>query len=299
MASQEYQKFLAKLFSKRLQPPASIEEARDNFEQWLSSYPAAKDVQMEPLQEGALQGLWVKAPKIDPNKVVLFFHGGGFCLGSPRSHQDLMGRISQHTGVAVLGIAYRKAPENPFPAALEDAITSYNWLLSQGYASEEIALAGSSSGGGLCLSLMLALKEKGQPMPACAVLICPWVDLTMTGDSMVFNEGKDMLSKARLEPHRNRYVGNFAQDDPLVSPLFGELSGLPPLFIQIGQCDLLYSETVALAKKAKQAGVETLLDEWPEMVHTFPFFAKDFPEAREAIERAGKFIAGKLSKFRN
>lgn len=294
MASQEYQNFLKKLFANPPRPASTIQEMRMNFEQWLSNYRAATDVKIEPWQSGALQGLWVKASNVDSQKVILFFHGGGFSLGSPLSHQDMMGRISERVGVPILGIAYRLAPEHPFPAALEDTITAYEWLLSHGYDPEKIALAGSSAGGGLCLSLMLALKKAKQPLPLCAYLISPWVDLTLKGESVAKNEGKDIISKGRLLPHRDRYVGAAQQKDPLVSPLFGNLSGLPPLFIQIGQQDLLYSEAVALAEKAKEAGVETVLDEWPEMIHTFPFFAQDFPEAREAIRKGAMFLAEKL-----
>ncbi len=179
MTSQEYKQFLTRLFSKPPQPVISIQEARQNFEQWLSSYTASQDVRLEPWQEGSLKGLWARAPEINPQKVVLFFHGGGYTLGSPWSHQDMMGRLSAVSGAAVLGIAYRLSPEHPFPVPLEDALTSYRWLLSNGYAPDQIALAGSSAGGGLCLSLLLALKKEKEPLPACAYLISPWVDLTM------------------------------------------------------------------------------------------------------------------------
>ena len=294
MASQEYQNFLTKLFANPPQPAPTIQELRANFEQWLSNYRAAKEIKIEPWQSGALQGLWVRAPHADSKKVVLFFHGGGFTLGSPTSHQDMMGRISELAGVAVLGLAYHLAPEHPFPAALEDALKAYKWLLAHGYPHDKIALAGASAGGGLCLSLLLALKKENQPLPTCAYLSSPWIDLTMQGDSINQNDGKDILTRARLSLHRDRYIGTAQQEDPLVSPLFGDLSGLPPLFIQVGRHDLLYSEAVVLAKKAKQAGVETVLDEWPEMIHFFPFFAQDFPEAREAIQKAGIFLGEKL-----
>lgn len=190
----------------------------------------------------------------------------------------------------MLGIGYRLAPEHPFPGALEDAMTAYHWLLHHPYPSSHILFAGDSAGGGLALSLCLQAKLEKAPLPAACICICPWVDLAMTGKSYETNKGKDFLRPASLAFAAKMYCNGKDPKNPLISPYYGDLRGLPPLLIQTGESELLLDEAVAIAEKAKKSGVDTVLEKWPEMVHTWHLFARELPEGRDAIEEIGKFV---------
>lgn len=282
MPSQEYLDFYQKLIAKALPADAPIEEVRAGFEKWMADYPPPPEIRFEEFSIGQLPACWAFAPGVHRQPVVLFFFGGAFSAGSVRSHRGLIGRIGAASGCAVLGIDYRLAPEHPFPAALEDAMTAYRWLLHHPYPHNQIALAGSSAGGGLLLSLMLRLKLEKMPLPAAGVCICPWVDLS----KRAYANRKDLLRPDRLIKSAEMYAGRRDPKDPFISPLYGDLSDLPPLFIQTGTRELLYEEIVALGQKVENAQFE----KWPDMIHCWHLFANQLPEGREAIEKIGQFL---------
>lgn len=288
--SKEFEKFLRELKEKAVPPITSIEEGRVVFETFMKDYPPAPEVRFEFFSIGELGAVWAFAPDVNRRRILLFFHGGGYTGGSIESHKNLIGRLSASTGAAVCAVQYRLAPENPFPAALNDALTAYRWLLHHPYARSRIVICGSSAGGGLAASLFIRLKMEKIAMPAGGICICPWVDLTMKSESIRTNAGKDRLNAQYLALCAEKYAGGKDLADPLISPLFGDLEGLPPLFIQTGTSDLLYDEAVQLAERAKKKGVAVSLDVWQGMFHTWMLFAPRFPECQAAIDRAGEFV---------
>jgi epsilon-lactone hydrolase len=298
MASREYETFYQDLLSKKTNSLLPLEETRANFEAYLKSFPPDPEVRFETFSIGDLPGTWAFAPEVNRRRILLFFMGGGFTAGSIESHKNLIGRLSAAAGAAVCGVQYRLAPEHPYPAALDDALTAYRWLLHHPYARSRILISGISAGGGLTLSLLLKLKLEKIAMPAGAVVFCPWFDLTLSGDSSKTNKEKDILSADRLAWCAEKYAAGKDFKDPLLSPVYGDLSGLPPLFIQAGARDLLYSDSTRFAKKGEEQGSPVTLDVWPDMIHAWQMCAPQFPEAQEALERAGEFVE-KLFKDRS
>jgi epsilon-lactone hydrolase len=249
----------------------------------------------ERVSADGVDGEWI-AVNAQHDKAILYFHGGGFRLGSVSSHRELIARISEASGCTVLAINYRLAPEHRFPAQLEDAATAYAWMLSQGLKSENIALAGDSAGGNLVLSTMLNLRERRQPLPAAGVLMSPWTDLAATGASYV--------SRAEADPIHQRpmvlalakiYLGKDRDPrTPLASPLYADLADLPPLLIQVGDRETVLDDSVMFAEKARAAGTKVELQVWDGMIHVFQMFAAEVLEARQAINSIGIFLTEHL-----
>lgn len=290
MTSKEYDTLLEQL---KKRPPSAhlpIQEVRAAFEKFLASFPPESDIEFESIAIASIPACWALAPGVSRKKVILFFHGGGFNAGSIESHRDLMGRISRTSGCAVLAIAYRLAPEHPFPAALEDVLNGYRWLLDGPYSHSDVIFAGTSAGGGLALSLCLKLKDESLPQPAAVICICPTVDLTLRSDSMKRNKERDWVRVDRLASAARDYCKGQDPIAPLISPLYGDLHGLPPLLIQVGSYEILRDEAVAIAEQAKESGVSVTLEEWPEMIHCWQLFASKVPEGQEAIDHIGKFL---------
>ena len=214
---------------------------------------------------------------------MLYLHGGGYVLGSLDTHAELMGRIAASCRAPVLGVDYRLAPENPFPAAVDDAVASYERLIEQGIKPEAIVLAGDSAGGGLALACMLALKAAGKPLPAGAMLLSPWSDLTATGESINTRAEVDpMISPELLQPMADTYVGKDDAANPLISPLFGDLAGLPPLLIQVGDFEVLLDDSTRLATAAEAAGVSVELEIFDGGFHVFQN-QPQLPESAQAL----------------
>lgn len=296
MASREYETFYDGVIARpsgAVDPDQPIGEIRRRFEAWLSTFPPDPDVQFEPLQFQLVPILKCSLPSLQSKGAILFFHGGGYNAGSNASHRDLMGRLSRASERPVFGVDYRLAPEHPYPAALEDAEIAYSSLLEEGYSPSQIAFAGSSAGGGLLLALLLHLRQQQHPLPACALCMSPWVDLTQSGRSIRSNDGRDLVRVARLESAAAMYCGSRSRTDPLVSPLYGDLRGLPPLFIQVGNREILLDQIVAFANRAREQKIEVALDIWPEMFHAWQLFAKEIPEGRAAIEKMGRWFKEK------
>ncbi|MEE8436092.1 MAG: alpha/beta hydrolase [bacterium] len=245
---------------------------------------------------GGISGKWIAAPGAAEDQVVLYLHGGGYAMGSVQSHGALVGRLSRAGGVRALAIDYRLAPEHPFPAGLQDAMAAYRWLLEQGIAPEKIVIAGDSAGGGLTLATLVTLRDEGVPLPAGGVCLSPWTDLALTGDSFRTKVDADpMISPANAEQFVKWYVDGQHPKSPLISPLYADLSGLPPLMIQVGTAEILLDDSTRLAERAKAAGVEVVYEAWEDMIHVWHFFAPMLEEGQQAIDAAGAFISAMMN----
>lgn len=265
-----------------------VEVMRTDFDGLADPPPPGTDV--EPVQCGGVPAEWVGAPGVRPGPAILYLHGGGFRLGSPRSHRGLAAMLGAATGCRVLVPDYRLAPEHAFPAPVDDACEIYRWLRAQDGAAG-IAVAGDSAGGGLAVSTMLALRDAGDTLPFAAVLMSPWTDLTMSGASYEERAAADPLNqRATLLAMARGYLGGADPRDKLASPLFADLSGLPPLLIQVGAREIVFSDAALLAERAVAAGVAATLSEWDGMVHVFQQFPAEAPQAAEAIREAGDFL---------
>ena len=235
---------------------------------------------------------WVTTEHANRHRVVLYLHGGGYKLGSARSHRDLMTRISTAAGCRVLGLNYRLAPEHAFPAPVQDALAAYQWLLTMGVKNEHIAVAGDSAGGGLAAALCLNLRMLRMPMPAAAVMLSAWTDLTARSASYETRAALDPIhQRAMILNTARNYLGEQGNPtDPLASPLFGDLQGLPPLLLQVGDRETVLDDSTRFAAKARAAGVEVQLEIYDNMIHVFQQFAGELPEGRRAIESIGRFL---------
>jgi acetyl esterase/lipase len=249
-------------------------------------------VTCEQVTAGDVDGEWISPADAPQDKAVLYFHGGGFRIGSVASHRDLIAQIAVASGCRVLAIDYRLAPEHRFPAALDDALAAYDWMLERGFEPANIAFAGDSAGGNLALAAMLALRERKRPLPAAAVLMSPWTDLAATGASYVSRAEADPIHQRPmiLALAKNYLGGQGDPCDPLVSPLYADLTGLPPFLIQVGNRETVLDDSVMLADKARAAGVEVDLQVWDGMIHVFQMFGAKLPEAHRAIAETARFL---------
>lgn len=226
---------------------------------------------------------------------MLYLHGGGFTVGSPRSHRAFVSRLSSATRSRALSLEYRLAPEHPFPAAIEDAVAAYRWLLDVHASPERVVVAGDSAGGGLAISAMVAARDEGLPMPGALVVVSPWVDLTCSGASMQTHRDDDVwLDPDGATEVAGVYLGGADPADPLASPLFADHTGLPPTLIVVGTAEILLDDARRLADRMRAAGGTVVLDEWTDMLHVFPAFAPYVPESRRAIRQIGAFVDRRL-----
>ncbi len=239
-----------------------------------------------------IAGEWVRAPAAGTERAILYLHGGAFVMGSPATHRELAARLSAAMSARVLVLDYRLAPEHPFPAAMQDAISAYRWLLDTGYTEQNLILGGDSAGGGLALQTLLALRDEGSPLPAAAFFLSPVTD-------MVRLDGESYSTRAHLDPiaspetHRiimPHYVGENAPDTPLLSPVNMDLSGLPPLCIHVGDHEVLLSDSVRFAERARACHVDVEFKAWPTMWHVFQANARFVPEARQSIDEIARFV---------
>jgi monoterpene epsilon-lactone hydrolase len=297
MVSPESERIRRWLFQniKNAPLPASIEEARKNLEGMSSWLPLPAGTRVEPTTAGGVPCDWVSAPDTDAARVCLCLHGGGYTMGSSKATHVLASSFSAASGCRVLVIDYRLAPEHPFPAALEDTITAYRWLLDQGIPPSRIVILGLSAGGGLALSALVSLRDAGVALPAAAVLLSPWIDLAATGPSVTTRaEADPWLTDAMNHYHAELYAGGKDVRHPLISPLYADLHGLPPLLIQVGGDEIMLDDSTRVAERARAVGVEVTLDIWEGMWHLWHAFASRLPEGKGAIEQVGQFIRRKL-----
>ncbi|MDK1020753.1 MAG: alpha/beta hydrolase [Candidatus Hydrogenedentes bacterium] len=289
MASEELQKVLNILKKNAAQRPGSLEESRERMNKM--AFPRQDGVSYDEVDAGGIPALWVTAPDAADDRVVLYLHGGGYVLGSLISHQDLVARISKAAKSRVLYIDYRLAPEHPFPAAVEDATDAYRWLLSTGIDASRAVVAGDSAGGGLTVATMVSLRDAGDPLPAAAVCISPWVDLEGVGESMTTNAGVDpMVRQEGLVDMAKSYLAGADPRTPLAAPLYADLKGLPPTLIQVGSHETLLDDSTRLFERAKEAGVDVLLEKGEGLFHVWHAFAPMLPEGQQAIDRLGEYI---------
>jgi acetyl esterase/lipase len=297
MPSKEYKDILEFLASMPDTSGLSFEERRSNFEEQVSQLPVAKSVSCEPVSAGGIPAEWIVPAEAPKRKVILYLHGGGYCIGSINTHRGMVSHIARVAETRALLIDYRLAPENPFPAALEDSTAAYKWLLSQGIVAGDIIIAGDSAGGGLTISTLVSLKEKGIPSPAAAVLISPWVDMAITGDSIISKADIDpMVTKEGLIEMAEAYMGDTDPRTPLASPLFADLEGLPPMLIHVGTAEILLDDAIRMFDHARKAGVEVTLNKAEDMCHVWHFFTIMLPEALEAIEEVARFMRKHLGE---
>jgi acetyl esterase/lipase len=249
------------------------------------------DIAYTPATIAGVPAEWSEAPGSDASRVLLFLHGGGYCSGSIVSHRTMAGGIGRAAGLRTLALGYRLAPEHPFPAALEDARAAFEALLAQGFAPRDIAVGGDSAGGGLSLALMVALRDAGRPLPGCAWLASPWIDLAQTGATMDSKDGVDpLIHRAYLDDLAAAYRGGAAAEAPLVSPLHADLAGLPPVLVQVGSAETLLDDSVRIAGRLGAADVPVRLEVWPAMIHAWMLWAARLEDGRRALASAGAFL---------
>ncbi|MEH7375805.1 alpha/beta hydrolase [Neobacillus drentensis] len=267
----------------------NIETARLGLEAISALTPLAPDINLEKTSIEGIPAEWVTAPNAKEDRVFLYLHGGAYIMGSCNTHRYLASKLSRATAARVLVPEYRLAPENPFPAAIEDALKVYRWLISSGIAPESIIIGGDSAGGGLTLATLLSLKDEDEAMPVLAVLLSPWTDMEGTGESMETRADADPW----LSPDASRatpalYIRDMDPRHPLVSPIYADLSGLPSMLVHVGNDEILLSDSARLVDRARAAGVEVTFKVWEEMWHVFQTFA--VPEGQQAIDEIGDFV---------
>ncbi len=272
-----------------------VQEVRARLDRWGTRLPLPKGTRVDRVQMEQVPAEWIRPPVVEGPGVLLYLHGGGYSAGSANSHRGLVAQIAAASGIRALLPEYRLAPEHPFPAALEDALAVYRYLLAKGVPPHGIVLAGDSAGGGLAVAVSVALRDRGVPLPAGAVLISPWTDLAGTGESLRTRARQDpWLQPQGMPAVAALYHGETPPTHPLVSPLYADLEGLPPMLIHVGDCEILLSDATRLAEKARQAGVPVSLKVWPGMFHVFHAFYPFVPEARQAIRAIGRWIRVRL-----
>ncbi|MDD2875866.1 MAG: alpha/beta hydrolase [Acidiphilium sp.] len=282
--------FLRYQVKRKLSHAGDTASIRKAFE---SRLPVPRGVSYTEAVIGGIAGEWVEpAEGAGPTMTLLYFHGGAYMVCSARTHRPITGSFAQR-GVRVFAANYRLAPEHPFPAAVDDGVAAYRGLLDQGTAPAHLAIAGDSAGGGLALAVLLKARAAGLPMPARAVLFSPWTDLAGTGASAIENDGRDPMIKGGKVPEGAAIYLNGADNcDPLASPLYADLTGLPPLMIHVGANEVLRDDSVRFDAKARAAGVPSLLRVWPVVAHVWPMFHSFVPEGRQTLDESAAFIRG-------
>jgi monoterpene epsilon-lactone hydrolase len=272
--------------------PVGWEERRRRIEEVGALWPVADDVKLEPIDLDGVPGEWSIVPGVDASRVLIYFHGGGYCSGSIVSHRRLVTEAGRAGGLRTLAVDYRLAPEHPFPAARDDALAVWRRLRRDGYVANQIGVGGDSAGANLTLALVGELKRTGEDLPGCLWLLSPWVDLAMSGATLASKSAVDpLMQKGYLEGLANAYVpAGMDRKDPRLSPLYADLKGLPPTLIQIGSAETLLDDAVRLAAAGGEADVRTTLEIWPHMIHAWPLWNARLEPGRRALARAGAFF---------
>lgn len=290
---------LRRVVKNRIKGFKTFFEVRNLTETLAAKLTLPKNVSVRPVDINGVQGEWISHALANRNKVILYLHGGAYCLGSPRTHRDLTWRLSQAAEARVLVPDYRLAPEHKYPAAVDDAVTAWIWLLEQGYKPENMAISGDSAGGGLAMATIVKLRDLGYALPAAMALMSPWTDLSQTSESRVRNKDADPMLPADQEYRVvDAYVGDHDPYDPLISTVYADLTGLPPLMIQVGSTEIVLDDSTRVAAKARESGVEVCLEIWEKMPHVFQMFAFNLPEAQQAIDKLGSFLMRHLAMRR-
>jgi len=290
MVTSEIEAIRALLTSKPR--PVGWAERRQRLDEVGSIWPVASDIKLEQVNANGVPSEWSVAPSSDPSRVLMYFHGGGYCSGSIVSHRRMVTEAGRAGSVRTLAVAYRLAPEHPFPAALDDAWASWRFLRGQGIPARQIAVGGDSAGGNLTIALINRLRDAGDELPACAWLVSPWTDLTMSGATLDSKDAVDpIIHKSYLGELAAAYVpANVDRRDPRISVLQASPKGLPPLLVQVGSAETLLDDATRFVAAAARSDVETTLEIWPHMIHAWPLWNAHLEPGRRALEHAGKFL---------
>ncbi|HEY7851724.1 MAG TPA: alpha/beta hydrolase [Caulobacteraceae bacterium] len=279
------------------QTPADLSQAelRAVYDGIGAAFPTPADVTLERVTANGVAAEWSITPGAAGERAILYLHGGGYVIGSIASHRHLAAALGRAAKARCLVLDYRLAPEHPFPAAVDDALAGYRFLLESGFAPGNIAVAGDSAGGGLTVATLLAAREAGLPQPACGFCISPWVDLEGLGASMASKSAEDpMVQKEGLAGMSGAYLAGASARTPLAAPLHADLTGIAPLLIQVGSAETLLDDATRLAAAAAHAEVDVRLEAWPKMIHVWHFFHPMLSEGRRALESAGEFIKDRM-----
>lgn len=276
--------------------PVGWTERRQRLDEVGSFWRVADDVKLAEVDLTGVQGEWSIAPGSDASRILLFLHGGGYCSGSILSHRRMVTEAGRAAGIRTLAVGYRLAPEQPFPAALDDVLTAWHFVRKQGIAAEHVAIGGDSAGGGLAVALINQLRDAQEPLPGCVWLVSPWTDLTMSGSTLLTKDDVDpLIHKGYLLELADAYLPlGMDRKDPRVSPLYANLTGLPPTLIQVGSAETLLEDATRFAAAAGAADVPVRLEIWPHMIHAWHLWNAHLQPGRQALLSAGEFIRGHL-----
>lgn len=290
MASPQFEAFLQASLAQRTDAPPDIGELRAAGDALAQILPAPEGTEITPVDAGGVPAEWVTAPGTAGDGVIFHLHGGGYCIWSPVPYRNFNGRLAAAAGARILSVDYRLAPEHPHPAAVDDAVAAYRWLLAQGLAPGSIAITGDSAGGGLTVATLVALRDAGDPLPACAAPVSPWVDVELIGEMSEDALPFDLLRPDQLKVFADAYLDGADPRTPLANPLHAELSGLPPMLVLVGEREILLDDAKRLTARAEEAGVDVTLHVAPEMIHIWQMFGGMFPEADAAIAATATFM---------
>ena len=291
MADVEIERIRALLVASPRSP--ELAERRKRMDMLGDLSPLPPDVRIESTDAGGVAAEWTWTPNADPNRVLLYLHGGGYVAGSLKSHRALVAEAGRRVGVRTLALEYRLAPEHPYPAALQDALAGYCHLLSTDIDPKDIVVAGDSAGGGLTLALMLSLRDARLPLPGRAWCISPWVDLALTGPSLTTKAAVDpIIQKGYLLELATAYLDGTDARNHFVSPLYADLRGLPPILVQVGSAETLLDDSVRLTGALGEADVAVTLEIYPDMIHVWPLFFGRVESGRSALAAAARFARG-------
>ncbi|MBN1380924.1 MAG: alpha/beta hydrolase [Deltaproteobacteria bacterium] len=266
-----------------------VEEQRRIMEESMASAHLPTGFTIESAVADGVPAEWIKLDGAPADGAIFYLHGGGYAMGSPRTHRQTVAYIARACGVSALALNYRLAPEHPFPAAVEDAVAGYRWLLKQGIKPAQIAIAGDSAGGGLTLATLLQLRDSGDPPPACGICLSPWADLTCSSETYISKAETDPMISQDIKPMSSMYLNGQDPKTPLASPVFADLTGLPPILIQVGSEEMLLGDSLALARRAGLCSISMTLEIWKDMIHVWHMFSPILREGRDAIENIGTF----------
>jgi acetyl esterase/lipase len=272
-------------------------ELRHRLDDLLRHLPLSRGVTSSTSLIGGVHSMTLTPKDASSDSVLFYLHGGAYVMGSPISHRNFVSRLAREAGIKAVLPDYRMAPEHQFPVAVDDAVSVYRALLNSGQNANRIVIAGDSAGGGLSMACMLSLRDRGLPLPAGAFLLSPWTDLAATGESMESNRGRDpWFSKEDVAHVAHYYAGETSVTDPLVSPVYADMHNLPPVFIQVGDLEVLLSDSTRLAQNIREAGGAVDIEIWEEMWHVFQVFYLVMPESRAAIRNMAARMRQVLSK---
>jgi epsilon-lactone hydrolase len=297
MSKKQLQELRPLLVAGKEKLQGDLDQVRRGFEEMLNQFPVVPGATFAAESLNGIPATWCIPANASKSEVLLYLHGGGYVIGSPKAYGPMVSEIASRMKVRALMPDYRLAPEHPYPAALEDGVIAYRWLLDQGFAPHSIAVAGDSCGGGLIVATLVAIRDAGLPLPAGAFVISPWVDLSLSSESLTSKAAEDpLLDIEGLRGMAGAYLGATVAKTAGASPVYANLAGLPPLLIQVGSAEVLLDDANRLAANAGAAGVKVRLEVWPDMFHVWHGYAPILDEAGEALDDAAAFLNGLFAK---